>query len=68
MATALMPHWMRIVADGNPVNWALVAGRSAMSASPDWARLLVEGGGLALLAAAVTALSVLTFRAYQKSV
>ena len=68
MVTALMPHWMRIVADGNPVNWALVAGRAAMSASPDWARVLVQGGGLALLAAAVTVLSVLTFRAYQKSV
>jgi len=68
MATALMPHWMRIVADGNPVNWALVAGRSAMSASPDWAQVLAHGGALALLAIGVTALSVLTFRAYQKSV
>jgi ABC-2 type transport system permease protein len=68
MVTALMPHWMRNVADGNPVNWALEAGRAAMSASPDWSRVLAWGGGLALLAAAVTALSVLTFRAYQKSV
>jgi ABC-2 type transport system permease protein len=68
MATALMPHWMRIVAAGNPVNWALEAGRGAMSAGPDWARVLTEGGGLAVLALAVTALSVLTFRAYQKSV
>jgi ABC-2 type transport system permease protein len=66
--TALMPHWMRNVADGNPVNWALEAGRAAMSASPDWSRVLAWGGGLALLAAGVTALSVLTFRAYQKSV
>ena len=68
MVTALMPHWMRIVADGNPVNWAMVAGRSSMSASPDWGQVLTHGGGLALLAVAVTALSVLTFRAYQKSV
>jgi ABC-2 type transport system permease protein len=68
MVTALMPHWMRNVADGNPVNWALEAGRAAMSASPDWSRVLAWGGGLALLAIAVTALSVLTFRAYQKSV
>jgi ABC-2 type transport system permease protein len=65
---ALMPHWMRNVADGNPVNWALEAGRAAMSAGPDWIRVLAWGGGLALLAAGVTALSVLTFRAYQKSV
>lgn len=68
MAKALMPHWMRIVASCNPVNWALEAGRAAMSASPDWARVLTQGGGLAVLAIAVTALSVLTFRAYQKSV
>ncbi|HLI38285.1 MAG TPA: ABC transporter permease [Streptosporangiaceae bacterium] len=68
MATSLMPHWMRLVADGNPVNWALEAGRAAMSASPDWGRVLTQGGGLTLLAMAVTALSVRTFRAYQKSV
>ncbi len=68
MATALMPRWMRIVAAGNPVNWALESGRAAMSASPDWARVATQGGGLALLAVAVTVLSVLTFRAYQKSV
>ena len=68
MTPGLMPHWMRIVADGNPVNWALEAGRGAMSASPDWGQVLIQGGGLAVLAAAVTALSVRTFRAYQKSV
>jgi ABC-2 type transport system permease protein len=68
MVSSLMPHWMRIAADCNPVNWALVAGRAAMSASPDWAKVLTQGGGLALLALVVTALSVLTFRAYQKSV
>jgi ABC-2 type transport system permease protein len=68
IVTALMPHWMRNVADGNPVNWALQAGRAAMSASPDWSRVLAWGGGLALLAIVVTALSALTFRAYQKSV
>jgi hypothetical protein len=39
-----------------------------MSASPDWGRVLLQGGGLALLAMAATALSVLMFRAYQKSV
>ncbi|MGP7996977.1 MAG: hypothetical protein ACLPKI_06620 [Streptosporangiaceae bacterium] len=59
---------MRIVADCNPVNWALEAGRAAMSPSPGWGRVLAQGRGLLALAAAVTALSVLTFRAYQKSV
>ncbi len=68
MAESLMPHGMRIVASCNPVNWALEAGRTAMGASPDWSRVLVQGGGLALLAVAVTALSVLMFRTYEKSV
>src|SRR6266571_5016514 len=68
MAKSLMPHWMRIVAACNPVNWALEAGRAAMSADPDWARVAVQGGGLALLALAVTALSVLTIRTYSRSV
>ncbi len=68
MAESLMPHWMRTVANSNPVNWALEAGRSAMTANPDWARVGLQGGGLAVLAIAVTALSVLMFRAYQKSV
>jgi len=41
-----------------------------MSATPDWARVFAQGGGLLALAVAVavTALSMLTFRAYQKSV
>ena len=43
MAPALMPHWMRIVADCNPVNWALEAARAAMSATPDWARVARPG-------------------------
>ena len=68
MPKELMPHWMQIVASCNPVNWALESGRSAMSANPDWARVGIQGGGLALLAIAATALSVLMFRAYQKSV
>jgi hypothetical protein len=39
-----------------------------MSSGADWTRVMAWGGGLALLAIAVTALSVLTFRAYQRSV
>lgn len=68
MADGLMPGWMRVVADGNPVNWALEAGRGAMAADPDWGRVLGFGGALLVLAVLVTALSVRTFRAYQRSV
>lgn len=68
MAPALMPSWMRRVADVNPVNWALVSGRSAMAASPDWGEVLSRGGGLLALAVVAVWLSTRTFRSYQKSV
>lgn len=68
MAPALMPSWMRHIADFNPINWALVAGRSAMSADPDWGDVLSRGGALLALAAAAVWLSTRTFRSYQKSV
>ncbi|MEV4515900.1 ABC transporter permease [Dactylosporangium sp. NPDC049525] len=60
IAKDLMPGWMQAVAAGNPVNWALEAGR----ASPD----LAAGGGLLALAAAMVWLSTRTFRTYQKAV
>ncbi|HEY3477804.1 MAG TPA: ABC transporter permease [Streptomyces sp.] len=68
MASALMPSWMRHIADFNPVNWALVAGRSAMSSDPDWGDVLSRGGGLLALALVAVWLSTRTFRSYQKSV
>lgn len=68
MAPALMPSWMRHIADFNPVNWALLAGRSAMAADPHWSEVLTRGGALLALAAAAVWLSTLTFRSYQKSV
>jgi hypothetical protein len=30
MAAELMPDWLRILVQGNPVNWAVNAGREAM--------------------------------------
>jgi ABC-2 type transport system permease protein len=68
MAPGLMPSWMRHIADFNPVNWALVASRSAMAADPDWGLVLGRGGGLLGLAVAAVRLSTRTFRSYQNSV
>ncbi|NUP41466.1 MAG: ABC transporter permease [Streptomyces sp.] len=68
MAPGLMPSWMRHVADFNPVNWALVASRSAMSADPDRAVVLGRGGALLALAVVAVWLSTRTFRSYQRSV
>ncbi|MFI9602401.1 ABC transporter permease [Streptomyces sp. NPDC052043] len=68
MAPAQMPGWMRHIADFNPLNWAMVAGRSAMSAHPDWSLVGSRGGALLGLAVAAVWLSIRTFRSYQRSV
>ncbi|MFD3584415.1 ABC transporter permease [Streptomyces sp. NPDC058683] len=68
MAPSQMPGWMRHTADFNPLNWAMVAGRSAMSADPDWGAVLGRGGALLALAVAAVWLSIGTFRSYQRSV
>ncbi|TLS45545.1 ABC transporter permease [Streptomyces montanus] len=68
MAPSQMPGWMRHIADFNPLDWAMVAGRSAMTANPDWSDVLTRGGGLLALAVAAVWLSIRTFRSYQRSV
>ncbi|MFE0106836.1 ABC transporter permease [Streptomyces sp. NPDC059009] len=68
MAPAQMPGWMRHLADFNPLNWAMVAGRSAMSSQPDWGTVLGRGGALLALAVGAVWLSTRTFRSYQRSV
>ena len=66
--TSLMPGWMQAIATWNPLNWVVQAGRSALSANPDWGAVAVRCGGLLALAVACVALSITTFRSYAKSV
>ncbi|MGW7206842.1 ABC transporter permease [Streptomyces sp. NPDC054837] len=68
MAPAQMPGWMQHVADFNPLDWAMVAGRSALSENPDWGDVLIRSGALLALAVAAVWLSIRTFRSYQRSV
>ncbi|MFF2509959.1 ABC transporter permease [Streptomyces sp. NPDC058086] len=68
MAPSQMPGWMRHIADFNPLNWAMVVGRSAMSEHPDWGVVLGRSGALLALAVAAVWLSIRTFRSYQRSV
>ncbi|KUM83672.1 MULTISPECIES: ABC transporter permease [Streptomyces] len=68
MAPSQMPSWMRHIADFNPLNWAMVAGRSALSADPDWGVVASRGGALLGLAVVAVWLSIRTFRSYQRSV
>ncbi|WP_067468852.1 ABC transporter permease [Actinomadura macra] len=67
MAKGLMPDWMRHVASGNPVSWALDAGRAALAGDPDWGSVAVHAGPLLALTAATVGLAVFSFRSYQKS-
>jgi ABC-2 type transport system permease protein len=64
----LAPDWIRTVAQLNPVNWAVEAGREALTATPDWSFVLPRVGALLVLALLSTAWATRTFRAYQSSI
>jgi ABC-2 type transport system permease protein len=67
MAKGLMPGWMRHVASGNPVSWALDAGRAALAADPRWGTVAGHAAPLLALTAAAVGLAIFSFRSYQKS-
>ncbi len=68
LAANLIPGWMSHVADFNPVNWAVVAGRTATSAHPDWGLVASRAGFLAALLVLCLAFATNAFRSYQRSV
>ncbi|MGA9597925.1 MAG: ABC transporter permease [Acidimicrobiia bacterium] len=68
MADQLMPSWIRTVARYNPVNWAVVGAREALSVTTDWSVVIWRAGLLAALAALMMALALRSFRAYQRTV
>ncbi len=68
MAQALMPQWMQDVAQYNPVNWAVQAGRAGLAANPDWGIVLSRLGWLALFTVVCTWLATRAFRVYQRSI
>jgi ABC-2 type transport system permease protein len=66
MAAELMPDWIRLAAQGNPVNWAVNAGRGALLGDA-WAGV---GGYVALLAAFALLAAIFatqSFRAYRRA-
>jgi ABC-2 type transport system permease protein len=67
MAPSLMPSWVANVAKFNPVDWAVVASREALSASPDWSVVATRGGMLLAFALVIGWLSTRAFAAYQRS-
>jgi ABC-2 type transport system permease protein len=68
MDTRLSPAWVRHVARYNPVDWAVVASRQALSSGTEWGALWPRLGWLAALAIAMAALATRAFGSYQRSV
>lgn len=67
MAREAAPEWIQTVSAYNPVDWAVVAAREALSADPDWGGVFGRLGGLLAVAVVTGFLATRAFRSYQRS-
>jgi ABC-2 type transport system permease protein len=67
MDTRLSPAWVRHVARYNPVDWAVVASRQALSHGTEWSAVWPRLGLLVALAALMAWLATRAFGTYQRS-
>jgi ABC-2 type transport system permease protein len=67
MQGSLLPSWIRSVAKFNPVDWAVVAARSAAMQKIDWGVVASRIGLLAALLLVAAALTARAFAGYQRS-
>jgi ABC-2 type transport system permease protein len=68
MQLSLVPAWIRHIADFNPVNWAVEAGRSAASSGTDWGFVAARFGFLLAFLALSGTFAVRALRRYQRTV
>jgi ABC-2 type transport system permease protein len=68
MQEDLQPEWMQTVADFNPVNWAIEAGRNVAMEDLDWTLVLTRTGLLVAFLVAAGMFATRTFRTYQRSI
>jgi ABC-2 type transport system permease protein len=68
MPLVLVPDWIATVARFNPVNWAVEAGREAMTAGPDWSFVLPRVIGLLVVTLLAMWWATRAFRTYQRSI
>jgi len=68
MQLSLVPAWIRHIADYNPLNWAVEAGRSAAMEKTDWGFVASRTGFLIALLLVMIAFATRAFRVYQRSV
>jgi len=67
LAERQMPHWMRVTAKFNPVNWGVDAARDVVLPGTDWRSVGVHVGYLAALCIVSAGFAHSTFRAYRRS-
>jgi ABC-2 type transport system permease protein len=67
MQQSLVPAWIRTVANFNPVNWAVEAGRSAAMQKLDWGLVASRIGLLVALALLCGTFATRAFTKYQRS-
>jgi ABC-2 type transport system permease protein len=67
MVVALAPGWVQAIARYNPVDWAVVASREALSAATDWTVVWSRLGLLVAVAAVMAWLATRAFGSYQRS-
>ncbi len=67
MQKDLLPHWMQEVAKFNPVNWAVVAARSAAMQKTDWGLVASRAGLLVVLMLVAAYIAERAFVRYQRS-
>lgn len=67
MSKSVAPHWIQNVMTYNPVDWAVVAGRSALSADPDWGAIGWRLAGLTGVALVMGWLATRSLRGYLRS-
>ncbi len=68
MQQSLIPHWMRVGARFNPLNWAVEAARQAVSSGTDWGSVGTHLGLLAGLLVVCMAFAMYSVRVYQRSI
>lgn len=67
MDTRLAPGWVQTVARYNPVDWAVLVSREALSAGTDWSAALPRLGVLLAFATVMAWLATRAFGSYQRS-
>jgi ABC-2 type transport system permease protein len=67
MDTSLSPEWVQTIARYNPVDWAVVAAREALSSGTDWSMVWSRLGLLTALAGVMAWLGTRAFGSYQRS-